>query len=211
MHQIQQNNSHDVDDNHHTYERFDIRSMPDPLDIYSSTLGASDTSQSFVHIPNVKDGDGNIILPQDYDLKLPDNAIVMMNVYLKLYVFYLILHKRIFFNSCPQRWLLRPNNHNNSSYARKDGDENGTRIYQMMLNSMQLLPFTDGYHINDPSSTGEKRKASNEAVAKSDSPKKKITKTTRTPKKVMPVRGSVGGPNQAKSLPKSSDLAMEIV
>ena len=184
--------------------------MPDPEDIYSSALGASDTSQSFVHIPNVQDGDGNIILPQDYDLKLRDNAIVMMNVYLKLYVFYLIFPIIIKIIS-PSRWLLRPNNRTNSSYARKDGDENGTRIYQMILNSMQLLPFTDGYQIGDPGSTGEKRKASNETLAKSDSPKKKTAKTTRTPKKVMPVRGSVGGPNQTKNFPKSNDLAMEIV
>ena len=88
MQQIQQNNPHIIDNNNHTsHENINVRDMPDPHDIYSAALGASDTSQSFVHIPNVRDGDGDIILPQDYKLKLKDNTIVMVNVYLKLYVF----------------------------------------------------------------------------------------------------------------------------
>ena len=64
-----------------------IRSMPDPDDIYSSTLGAADVSNSTVHVPNVRDGDGNIIPPDEYEKKLEHGSIVTMNVYFKLSVF----------------------------------------------------------------------------------------------------------------------------
>ena len=211
MLQIQQDNSHIIDDNNHTsHENINVRDMPDPHDIYSAALGASDTSQSFVHIPNVRDGDGNIILPQDYKLKLKDNAIVMVNVFLKLYVFQLIsvTKKKL---TTLQRWILRPNIRNNTSYARKEGDENGARIYQMILNSMQILPFSDPNQIGDPSSIGQKRKASDETPSKSESSKKRNAKPTRASKKFMPVRGSVGGPNHSKNLPKSTDIAMDTI
>lgn len=47
--------------------QINIASMPDPLDIFSTTLKAAEVSQSFVHIPNSCDDDQNIILPYDYD------------------------------------------------------------------------------------------------------------------------------------------------
>jgi hypothetical protein len=61
-----------------------IRDFPDPEDIYSSTLGAADTSQSFVQVPNVRDGDGNIITPDRYETQLRDGTVVSVNVFLKL-------------------------------------------------------------------------------------------------------------------------------
>ena len=89
MRQLQQGNSNIVEDTHDLHNlSINVRSMPDPEDVYSCTLGASDTSQSTVHIPNIRDGDGNIILPQDYESKLQDQSIVIVNVYLKLWVHY---------------------------------------------------------------------------------------------------------------------------
>jgi len=41
------------------------------------------------------------------------------------------------------RWNLRPSNKNAGNYRPKDGEENGSRIYQMMLNLMQVLPVAD--------------------------------------------------------------------
>jgi hypothetical protein len=61
-----------------------IRSMPDPEDIYSSTLGSIDTSNSTVEIPNIRNGDGNLIPPDEYKLRIEDGSIVMVNVSLKL-------------------------------------------------------------------------------------------------------------------------------
>jgi hypothetical protein len=64
-----------------------IRNMPDPEDTYSVTLGAADTSQSFVHIPDIRNGDGKLITPDQYEQQLQDGCIVSVNVYLKLYFF----------------------------------------------------------------------------------------------------------------------------
>lgn len=60
--------------------------MPDPEDIYSTTLGAADVSTSTVHIPNVCDGDGRVITPDQYEKKLEPGSIVTLNVHFKLYV-----------------------------------------------------------------------------------------------------------------------------
>jgi hypothetical protein len=59
--------------------------MPDPEDLYSITLGAADASNSYVYIPNIRNGDGNLITPHQYEIKLEDGSIVMVNIYLKLY------------------------------------------------------------------------------------------------------------------------------
>jgi hypothetical protein len=57
--------------------------MPDPDGIYSSTLGVADISKSFIDMPNVRDGNGKLITPDD-ERKLEDGCMVMVNVYLKL-------------------------------------------------------------------------------------------------------------------------------
>jgi hypothetical protein len=79
-------NSNLVEDfNHQQPEiNLNIRTMADPDDIYSSTLGTVDTSNSTVEIPNVRNGDGNLITPDEYKLRIEDGSIVMVNVSLKL-------------------------------------------------------------------------------------------------------------------------------
>jgi hypothetical protein len=59
--------------------------MPDPEDIYSTILGVTDISNSSVCIPNIRNGNGDIISPAEYEKKIEDGSIVMVNVFLKLY------------------------------------------------------------------------------------------------------------------------------
>jgi hypothetical protein len=64
---------------------------------------------------------------------------------------------------------LKPNNNNNSRFRPRDSEQNGSRVYQLILNSMQILPVTDiskiallDNRITDPdeSPTNKKRKGS---------------------------------------------------
>jgi len=82
---------------------------------------------------------------------------------------------------------LRPSNNANGNFKAKDGEQNGTRIYQLMLNSMQILPVADisfiafsENHIVDTTSKG-KRKADG---AENPPPNKKKTASTSAPKKM---------------------------
>ena len=38
---------------------------------------------------------------------------------------------------------MHPSNRANSNFKLKDGEQNGSRVYQLMLNSMQVLPVAD--------------------------------------------------------------------
>jgi hypothetical protein len=61
-----------------------IRSIPDPEDVYAMTLGAADVTNSYIYIPNIRNGDGNLITPDQYETNLEDGSIVMVNMSLKL-------------------------------------------------------------------------------------------------------------------------------
>jgi hypothetical protein len=61
-----------------------IPSIPDPKDVYAMTLGAPDVTNSYIYISNIRNGDGNLITPDQYETKLEDGSIVMVNVSLKL-------------------------------------------------------------------------------------------------------------------------------
>jgi len=88
------------------------------------------------------------------------------------------------------RWTLRPSNNPTGNFKAKDGEQNGSRIYQLMLNSMQILPVADISHIaffddcivdTTPSSKG-KRKAD---APVNPPPNKKKAEGTSAPKKTM--------------------------
>jgi hypothetical protein len=64
--------------------KMNVSAMPDPEDIFSTTFGAADTSNSFVYVPNVSNTDGSAIRPHEYETKLYDGSIVMVNVLLKM-------------------------------------------------------------------------------------------------------------------------------
>jgi hypothetical protein len=85
---------------------------------------------------------------------------------------------------------LRPSNNANGNFKAKDGEQNGSRIYQLMLNSMQILPVADISHIafddriidTAPSSSKGKRKAD---APVNPPPNKKKAESTSAPKKMM--------------------------
>jgi hypothetical protein len=47
-------------------------------------VGAADVSNSMIDIPNVRDGNGALINPEEYEQKLQTGSVVMVNVYLKM-------------------------------------------------------------------------------------------------------------------------------
>jgi hypothetical protein len=79
-------NSNLVEHHHHPGDmtRLTIPSMKDPEDIFSSN---EICKEFFVTVPNIRDSDGCLIMPDDYGNKLENGSIVMVNVHLKLYVF----------------------------------------------------------------------------------------------------------------------------
>lgn len=79
-----------------------------------------------------------------------------------------------------------------------------------MLNSMQILPLADITHPTDSYSTGEKRKDSNLNASKSQPKKTPKANRSQAAKKIMPTRGSVGGPRTLKTQSKSTDVPMDI-
>ena len=72
--------------------------MPDPANIYSLVFEAEDEdfklSYLFMKPPNIHDGEGNIIAPDQYTEKIRDGSIVLINVSFKLYVLPLPLNLR---------------------------------------------------------------------------------------------------------------------
>jgi hypothetical protein len=57
--------------------------MPDPEDIYSSLLGAH-TNTCLLDIPNVRDGNGKLISPSEYEENPKPGTVVMVNMYMKM-------------------------------------------------------------------------------------------------------------------------------
>ena len=78
---------------------------------------------------------------------------------------------------------MRPNNNNNSRFQPRDGEQNGSRIYQLILNSMQILPVTDiskiallDNRITDPGESPTNKKQKGSVIAdKRPSSRKKNT------------------------------------
>lgn len=217
MLQVNHENSNIVDDGpDNNTINIEIASMPDPEDVFSTTLGAADTSRSYIRVPNIRDGNGDIIFPYEYEAKLHDGSIVVVNVSLKLFVLSPYSPSNFTINHwhLPNRWNLRPNLRSDSSFKKKkEQDENGAHIYQLILNSMQLLPIADIQQITrnhgEDSKVVEKRKPVEEIQP--TSPQKK--KTTRTAKpsttKIPNLRGSVGGLSKNNS--KLSNDAMDVM
>jgi hypothetical protein len=58
--------------------------MPDPEGIYSSTLGATDVSNSSIEPPNVRDGNGRVIQADEYEKILRTGMKVTVNVHMKM-------------------------------------------------------------------------------------------------------------------------------
>ena len=79
--------------NNNNSSQLSICTMPDPDDIYSTTLSTTDVSHSSVHIPQVHDRRKHHNTWSVWKKKLEDGSIIMLNTYLKLYVPQNILQK----------------------------------------------------------------------------------------------------------------------
>ena len=82
---------------------------------------------------------------------------------------------------------MRPSNNPNSNFKAKDGEQNGTRIYQLMLNSMQILPVADISHIaffnnRIVDTTSEEQRKADAPI--NTCPNKKKPTSTSAPKKM---------------------------
>lgn len=98
---IRSRNSNLLEKNSREDERcYSIAKMPDPNQIYASMFQNTDLrttlTNSFLIVPNIRDGDGQLIMPYNYRSKLTSESIVIVNAYLKLCVFLLILGTILF-------------------------------------------------------------------------------------------------------------------
>ena len=83
-----------------------------------------------VSTPNIRDGKGRLIMPHEYRLKLKDRSVVMVNAFLKLYVYFNFVSK--VFNGI-----------NYECIECRIVEDNGNRIYKVVLNSMQSYPVAN--------------------------------------------------------------------
>jgi hypothetical protein len=163
-----------------------VADMADPDGIYASLLGSANMKKCHLDIPNVRDGNGTLITPMEYEKRLPPGTVVMLNVYMKMYV----PMSRPFLDMLTSypRWSMRPTNRPQSHFRARTGEENGSRTYQLILNSMQVLPVADiskialfDNRLVDPQTPKGKRKARGDAGA--PPPKKKAaTRSKRSGK-----------------------------
>ncbi|KAG2040731.1 hypothetical protein BDR03DRAFT_979950 [Suillus americanus] len=127
-----------------------ICNLKDSKRHYSALLNTYDLHGTRVQSPNVRDKHGVRIHVSDYKTKLKEGAIVELEVILKL-------------------WTIKPCN--NPSNPR---DAQGSRVYQIMLQYMQLLPcakYMQSIFVDSLSARKGKRRAVDEAV--NQSPTKK--------------------------------------
>lgn len=93
----------------------EIHHLPDPDGRYAGLLNAHpDLAESQVVSPDIRDRQGILITPGEYDSRFMHEDYVEVEVFLKL-------------------WNIQPTTRSNN--------QNGSRIYQMILKSMKLLPY----------------------------------------------------------------------
>lgn len=153
-----------------------VANMLDPDGIYACLLGSVNMNKCHLDIPNVCDGNRTLITPMEYEEKLPPSTVVMVNVYMKMYVHMSCLFLDML-TSYP-RWSMRPTNRPQSHFRARTSEENGSHTYQLILNSMQVLPIADiskialfNSNLLDPQTPKGKHKAQGDADA--PPPKKK--------------------------------------
>lgn len=61
-----------------------ISDLPDPDGVYASIIKVHNVGQSYIHMPNIRDKNGTLIKPTEYEQKLQPGTIVAVRVYLKL-------------------------------------------------------------------------------------------------------------------------------
>lgn len=86
MREREEMNSNLVEDAADAMPALTLADLPDPDGIFSSITGIDNMKRCVVDIPNIRDGNGTLIKPSDYDKMLPAGSVVMVNVYMKLFV-----------------------------------------------------------------------------------------------------------------------------
>jgi hypothetical protein len=61
-----------------------ISHLPDPLGCYAALTSQLNLHETKVIAPNVRDGNGKLILPEEYGTKLHTGDVVIVEAYLKL-------------------------------------------------------------------------------------------------------------------------------
>ncbi|KIM39064.1 hypothetical protein M413DRAFT_447420 [Hebeloma cylindrosporum] len=102
-----------------------LQTMPDPHGRYANLMARHPHLKSTtVNPPKIRDQNGALILPSDYSQKLGNQTPVFVTVKLRL-------------------WEIAPQSEEKratSVFKSREGEENGSRIYQLVLHDMCLLP-----------------------------------------------------------------------
>ena len=65
-----------------------MRKLSDPREIYPTVFKNTPFEDSWgniiLNLPNIRDGNGRLVMPHEYRSTLKNDSIVMVNVYLKL-------------------------------------------------------------------------------------------------------------------------------
>jgi hypothetical protein len=143
------------------------------LDGKFSKLATDVRRESRVVVPNIHDGNGSLIHPQDYATRLDHGTKVVVEVMLKLClsIVSLNLFIRIYLFFFRSRWNIcsidKSKPSNSTRWRTRDRDDHGSRTYQLIIRKMQILPIDDitknvffGFDNSDhESGTNGKRKA----------------------------------------------------
>lgn len=133
--------------------------MPDPEDVYSSTLSTTDISNSSIHVPNVCDGNRNVITRSIWKkvktwLHHHHEHLFQIVWSLKLS---LLIQGRDLTSLQQMEFKTKYMKHHIIQIQRWWRKQH---VYQVMLNSMQLLPITNISKItNDAPNIPQKRKS----------------------------------------------------
>jgi hypothetical protein len=105
-----------------------LSDLPDPERRYSN-LGSECLKEVALAIPDIRDSNGTLIHPRDYPTQLVQGCKVAVEVILKL-------------------WNIPAADKSKPAPATKwwryrDGEENGSRTYQLILKRMRVLPVAD--------------------------------------------------------------------
>lgn len=175
--------------------------MPDPNGRYAALCTQFPYLKSTkVAIPDVRDMNGKLIHPSEYQTKLHAHHLkpVFVEVYLRVYVTFYFLDSM---SNCPYRWEIsrRSGRANAGSY-----NDNGSRIYQLLLKRMELLPNNtpvkniinpDSKSRHTPDFKGKKRASSPNQQYNSDSDGPSSSKRVRNDSVEISTTGSTGSLN----------------
>ncbi|KAH7921156.1 hypothetical protein BV22DRAFT_1132522 [Leucogyrophana mollusca] len=124
-----------------------ITQLPDPQGRYAGVIAQLGLGSAKVNPPDVRDGMGALIHPRNYPDALPDGAVVDVEVFLKL-------------------WNIR------GSGDMASRDPHGSRIYQVMLKSMKILP---DYTLDPDMVLGKGKRKATDDLSIDQSPAKKAS------------------------------------